>query len=73
MKGCPGPVHHRIASGALGWINSNSPPSGFWKSHSAIIHRTVWCATGLSGVPPDCPVCQRSNDFQAQWSTSTVG
>jgi hypothetical protein len=37
-------------SGAPGWINSNLPPSGFWKSHSAIIHRTVWCGTGLSGV-----------------------
>jgi hypothetical protein len=29
----------------------NSPPSSFWKSHSAIIHRTVRCATGLSVVP----------------------
>jgi hypothetical protein len=45
------PVHHRTVSGAPGWINSNSPPSGFWKSHSAISHRTVRCATGLSGVP----------------------
>jgi hypothetical protein len=22
-------------------------------------HRTVWCTTGLSGAPPDCPVCRR--------------
>jgi hypothetical protein len=27
-------------------------------SHSAIIHRTVWCSTGL-------PVCQRSNGYTA--------
>jgi hypothetical protein len=24
---------------------------GFWESHSAIIHRTVRCSIGLSGVP----------------------
>jgi hypothetical protein len=47
------PVHHRTVSGAPGWINSNSPPSGFWESHSAIIHRTVRCSTGLSGVPAE--------------------
>jgi hypothetical protein len=44
-------VCHRTVSGAPGWINSNSPPSGFWKSHPAIIHRTIRCSTGLSGVP----------------------
>jgi hypothetical protein len=47
------PVCHRIVSGAPGWINSNLPPSGFWKCHSAIIHRTVRCSTGLSGVPAE--------------------
>jgi hypothetical protein len=40
-------------SGAPGWIISNSLPSGFWKCHSAIIHRTVRCSTGLSGVPAE--------------------
>jgi hypothetical protein len=34
-------------------------------SHSAIIHQTVRCSTGLSGVAPNCPVCQRSNDYTA--------
>jgi hypothetical protein len=36
-------------------------------SRSAIIHRhrTVRCSTGLSGVAPDCPVCQRSNGYTA--------
>jgi hypothetical protein len=38
-------------SGAPGRITLNSLPSGFWKSLSAIIHRTVCCSTGLSGVP----------------------
>jgi hypothetical protein len=65
-EGCPGlahwtircatgqcPVHHGTMSGAPGWINSNSPPSGFWKSHSAIIHQTVQCSTGLFGVPAE--------------------
>jgi hypothetical protein len=46
-------MHHRTVSGAPGWINSNSSPLGFWKSHSAIIHRTVRCSTGLSGVPAE--------------------
>jgi hypothetical protein len=32
-------------------------------SRSAIIHRTVRCSTGLSGVAPDCPVRQRSNGY----------
>jgi hypothetical protein len=45
------PVHHRTVSGAPEWINSNSLASGFWKMLSAIIHWTVWCSTGLSGVP----------------------
>jgi hypothetical protein len=40
-------------SGAPGWINSNLPPLGFWKSHSAIFHQTVRC------------VCQRSNGSSA--------
>jgi hypothetical protein len=44
------PVCHRTVSGAPGWINSNSSPSGFWKSHSTIIHRTVRCATGATAT-----------------------
>jgi hypothetical protein len=63
-EGCPGlahrtvwcatgqcPVHHRTVSGAPGRSTPNLPPSGFWKLLSAIIHRTVRCSTGLSGVP----------------------
>jgi hypothetical protein len=44
------PVHHRTVSGAPGRIKSNLLASGIWGSHSAIIHRTVRCNTGLSGV-----------------------
>jgi hypothetical protein len=27
-------------------------------------HRTVRCAPGLSGAPPDCPVCQVAEGWQ---------
>jgi hypothetical protein len=42
---------------------SNSPPSGF-------SGRAPLKFTGLSGVPPDCPVHQRSNSSFTQWSTT---
>jgi hypothetical protein len=42
---------HRTVSDAPGRSTPNLPPSGFWKLPSAIIHRTVRCSTGLSGVP----------------------
>jgi hypothetical protein len=45
------PVCHRTMSSAPGWINLNCLASGFWECHSAIIHRTIRCGTGLSGVP----------------------
>jgi hypothetical protein len=54
-------VHHRTVSGAPGKIDFKLFTFGFPRRTSAIIHRTVRCATGLSGVPPDCPVSQRSN------------
>jgi hypothetical protein len=59
------PVCHRIVSGAPGRNDSKHASFGNSGSHSAIIHRTVWCTTGLSGAPPDCPVCQRSNGYFA--------
>jgi hypothetical protein len=46
-------VHHRTVSGAPGWINSNLPASEILGSRSTIIHRTVRCDTGLSGVPAE--------------------
>jgi hypothetical protein len=33
--------------------NSELAPFGNSGSHFAIIHRTVWCSTGLSGVPAE--------------------
>jgi hypothetical protein len=45
--------------------NSKLATFGNSGSHSAIIHRTVRCSTGLSGVAPDCLVCQRSNGYTA--------
>jgi hypothetical protein len=44
-------VCHRTVFGAPGRITPNCSASGFWKLLSAIIHRTVRCSTGLSGVP----------------------
>jgi hypothetical protein len=38
MSGAPGPYKSKLFT------------FGFLKRRSAIIHRTVWCATGLSGV-----------------------
>jgi hypothetical protein len=45
------PVCHRTVSGAPGSSTLNLPPSGIRGGCSAIIHRTVRCSTGLSGVP----------------------
>jgi hypothetical protein len=47
------PLCHRTVSGAPWRINSNLPVSGIYGSRSAIIHRTVRCNTGLSGVPAE--------------------
>jgi hypothetical protein len=52
-------------SGAPGWINSNSLPSGFWKKPSAIIHRTVRCARRSNGH-------QRNGRVQRSAYTATV-
>jgi hypothetical protein len=44
-------VHHRTVSGAPGWIDLKLFTFGFLQAHSAIIHQTVQCDTGLSGAP----------------------
>jgi hypothetical protein len=48
------------------WCTTKRPPnqplSGNSGGASTIIHRTVCCAIGLSGVSPNCPVTQQSND-----------
>jgi hypothetical protein len=62
-EGCPG-LAHRTVSGTPGPYTSELFTFGFIQRHSAIIHRTVQCATGLSGAPAD----QR---LPAQRSTAT--
>jgi hypothetical protein len=64
---CPG-LAHRTVSGAPGPYQSELATLGFLRACSTIIHRTVRCATGLSGVPPDYPVHQRNNGYFAQRS-----
>jgi hypothetical protein len=47
------PVCHRTMSGAPGRIDLKLFTFGFPRRTSAIIHRTVRCATGLSGEPAE--------------------
>jgi hypothetical protein len=44
---------HRTVSGAPGPYNLKPAILGFLQALSAIIHRTVWCTTGLSGAPAE--------------------
>jgi hypothetical protein len=46
-------VCHRTVSGAPGKIDFKLFTFGFSRRTSAIIHRTVRCATGLSGAPAE--------------------
>jgi hypothetical protein len=69
------PVCHRTVSGAPGPYNSEFFTFGFLRPRSAIIHRTVRCATGLSGALAEqrLPV-QRSTatDTCERYSTRTM-
>jgi hypothetical protein len=47
------PVCHRTVSVAPGPYRCQPATLGNSRARSAIIHRTVRCATGLSGVPPE--------------------
>jgi hypothetical protein len=42
---------------------------GFLGSHSAIIHRTVRCSTGLSGVPSGATVANTTVEFNGRLTT----
>jgi hypothetical protein len=44
------PVCHRTVSGAPGPYKDELATLGFLQAHPSIIHRTVRCATRLSGV-----------------------
>jgi hypothetical protein len=63
------PVCHRTVSGAPGWIISNLLASGIQGGRSAIIHRTVRCSTGLSGVPSGATVASATVEFNGRLTT----
>jgi hypothetical protein len=50
---CTRTVCHRTVSGALGPYNSVLATYGFLRPRSALIHRTIRCATRLSGAPAE--------------------
>jgi hypothetical protein len=56
---------HQTVSGAPGPYQSELTTLRF-------LQRTPLKIIGLSGVPPDCPVHERSNGYPAQRSTATV-
>jgi hypothetical protein len=45
------PVCHRTVSGVPGPYRCQPSTLGNSRARSAIIHQTIWCATGLSGEP----------------------
>jgi hypothetical protein len=58
------PVHHQTVSGAPGRNDSEPASFGNSGSHSAIIHQTVWCNTGLSGVPAEQQLLRANGRLQ---------
>jgi hypothetical protein len=52
-------VCHRTVSGAPGHSTLNSLPSGISEGRSAIIHRTVRCASGATATSRATVVCNR--------------
>jgi hypothetical protein len=57
-------VCHRPVSGAPGSSTLNLPPSGIRRGRSAIIHRTVRCSIGLSGVSNGATVVRANGRLQ---------
>jgi hypothetical protein len=57
-------VCHRTVSGAPGSSTPNLPPSGIRGGRATIIHRTVRCSTGLSGVPSGATVVRTNGRLQ---------
>jgi hypothetical protein len=62
-------VCHRIVSGAPGSSTPNLPPSGIRGGRSAIIHRTVRCSTGLSGVPSGATIASATVECNGRLTT----
>jgi hypothetical protein len=67
-------VHHRTVSGALGHSRLNSSPSGKIRGRSAIIHRTVRCASGVTTTSRATVDCNALNArLRAEVRGRTVG
>jgi hypothetical protein len=61
---CPG-LAHRTVFGAPGLYNVQLPTLGFLRARSAIIHRTVWCTSGVTAI-------QRNGRLQKRGRRATV-
>jgi primosomal replication protein N len=66
------PVCHRIVSGAPCPYEDEPATPGKTEAPSAIIHRTVWCATGLSGVLAEQQLTRTTVDSVKVNSAATV-
>jgi hypothetical protein len=62
------PVCHRTVSGAPGSYKCQPTTLGKMKAHTAIIHRTVRCATGLSCVPAEQRLTHATVDSDRSYS-----
>jgi hypothetical protein len=60
---------HRTVSGALGAVQTELFTFGFLRGRSAIIHRTVGCATELSGAPSGATAPSATVDFNDHCQT----
>jgi hypothetical protein len=62
-------VCHRTVSGAPGPYDFKLATFGFQKSRSAIIHRTIRCATELSGAPAEQRLASATVDSNGHLTT----
>jgi hypothetical protein len=69
-EGCPGLAHRTVRCTME--INSKLLSFRFLKSHSAIIHRTVCCSNGLSGVPCGATATAPTVVYKSEQWTWTV-
>jgi hypothetical protein len=63
------PVCHQTVSGARGPYKSKLATFGIFQRRSAIIHRTVRCATGLSGAPSEATATSATVDCNGHLQT----
>jgi hypothetical protein len=66
------PVCYRTVSGAPGPYRVEPATLRFQQAHSAIIHRTVRCATGLSGVPAEQQLTRATVDCKSHWQRNSA-